>query len=81
MVLSIIKELPKKVEINAVFKYSKKIADCINVILYFHKDVIAILNSDWISPYKEHRISVLGSDGSLIFDDVRDWPKKWRGFF
>ena len=76
MVLSIIKELPKKVEINAVFKYSKKIADCINVILYFHKDVIAILNSDWISPYKEHRFSVFGSNGSLIFDDLRDWPEK-----
>ena len=42
----------------------------------FEKDIIAILNSDWISPYKEHRFSVFGSDGSLIFDDVKDWPEK-----
>ena len=76
MILSIIKTLPKKVEINAVFKCSKKIADYINVILYFENDIIAILNSDWISPYKEHRFSVFGSDGSLIFDDVKDWPEK-----
>ena len=76
MILSLVKKLPKKVEINAVFKYSKKIADYINVILYFEKDIIAILNSDWISPYKEHRFSVFGSDGSLIFDDVKDWPEK-----
>ena len=76
MILSLTKKLPKKVDINAIFKCSSEIADYINVILYFEDDIIAIINSDWISPYKEHRISVLGSDGSLIFDDVRDWPKK-----
>ena len=76
MILSITKKLPKKVEVNAIFKCSKKIADYINVILYFEKDIIAIINSDWISPYKEHRFSVLGSNGSLIFDDVKDWPEK-----
>ena len=76
MILSITKKLPKKVEVNAIFKSSKKIADYINVILYFEKGIIAIINSDWISPYKEHRFSVLGSNGSLIFDDVKDWPEK-----
>ena len=76
MILSITKNLPKKVEVNAIFKYSKKIADFINVILYFEENVVAIINSDWISPYKEHRFSVLGSKGSLIFDDVKDWPEK-----
>ena len=76
MILSLTKKIPEKVEINAIFKYSNKIADYINVILHFEKNVIAIINSDWVSPYKEHRFSVLGSDGSLIFDDVQDWPKK-----
>ena len=76
MILSITKKLPKKVDVNAIFKCSKKIADYVNVILYFEKDIIAIINSDWISPYKEHRFSVLGSNGSLIFDDVKDWPEK-----
>ena len=76
MVLSITKKLPIKVEVNAIFKCSKKIADYINVILHFEKDIIAIINSDWISPFKEHRFSVLGSNGSLIFDDVKDWPEK-----
>ena len=76
MILSITKILPKKVEINAIFKFSNEIADYINVILYFDNDIIAIINSDWISPYKEHRFSIFGSNGSLIFDDVKDWPKK-----
>ncbi len=76
MILSITNMLPINVEINAIFKNSKNIADYINVILYFDRDIVAIINSDWISPYKEHRFSVLGSKGSLIFDDVKDWPKK-----
>ena len=76
MILSITKAIPKKVEVNAIFNNSKQIADCINVLLYFENDLIAVINSDWISPYKEHRFSVLGSKGSLIFDDTKDWPNK-----
>jgi len=76
MILSITKAIPKKVKVNAVFNNSKKIADYINVLLYFENDLTAVINSDWISPYKEHRFSVLGSKGSLIFDDTKDWPNK-----
>lgn len=76
MILSITNTIPKNVEVNAVFNNSKQIADYINVILYFEKDLLAIINSDWISPYKEHRFSVLGSKGSLIFDDTKDWSNK-----
>ena len=76
MILSITKTMPKNVEVNAIFSNSKKIADYINIILYFEKKVQAVINSDWISPYKEHRFSVLGSKGSLIFDDTKDWSNK-----
>ena len=76
MILSITKTMPQNVEVNAIFSNSKKIADYINIILYFEKNIIAVINSDWISPYKEHRFSVLGSKGSLIFDDTKDWSNK-----
>ena len=76
MILSITQDFPVKVEVNAVFKNSKTVADYINIILYFEKDIIAILNMDWISPYKEHRFSVFGTKGSLIFDDTREWKTK-----
>ena len=76
MILSITETMPKKVEVNAIFNNSKNIADYINILLYFENDLIAVINSDWISPYKEHRFSVLGSKGSLIFDDTKDWPNK-----
>ena len=76
MILSITKDFPLKVDVNAVFKNSKTVADYINIILYFEKGLIAILNMDWISPYKEHRFSVFGTKGSLIFDDTREWKTK-----
>jgi UDP-2-acetamido-3-amino-2,3-dideoxy-glucuronate N-acetyltransferase len=76
MILSISEAIPKKVEVNAIFNNSKKIADYINVLLYFENGLTAVINSDWISPYKEHRFSVLGSKGSLVFDDTKDWPNK-----
>ena len=67
-----ITKLPKKADINVIYKYSKEIADYINVI-FILCDIIAIINSDWISPYKEHRFRFLDQNGSLIFDDLKDW--------
>ena len=76
MILSITEAMPINVEVNAIFNNSEKNADYINVLLYFENDLIAVISSDWISPYKEHRFSVWGSKGSLIFDDTKDWPNK-----
>lgn len=76
MILSITKNLPKKVSVNAIFKTATCKADSVNVILYFDKDLMAILNTDWISPYKEHRFSVFGTKGSFIFDDTLSWNNK-----
>ena len=38
--------------------------------------ITALLNSDWMCPYKEHRFSIIGTKGSLIFDDTREWNDK-----
>ena len=76
MIISLINETPKNIQVNTIFKNSKSHPDIINTILTFENNVYAHLNSDWISPYKEHRFSVLGSKGSLIFDDNQDWGKK-----
>ena len=76
MIISLINQTPKDIQVNTIFKNSKLYPDIINAILTFDNNVYAYLNADWISPYKEHRFSVLGSKGSLIFDDNQDWGKK-----
>ena len=27
-------------------------------------------------PYKEHKFSVIGSKGSIVYDDTQEWSKK-----
>jgi UDP-2-acetamido-3-amino-2,3-dideoxy-glucuronate N-acetyltransferase len=76
MILGITNDLPINVSVNALFKNSTHIPDSINAILKFKHNLTAMINVDWMSPYKEHRFSVLGSKGSLIFDDTKDWKEK-----
>ena len=76
MILSITNEMPINVRVNAIFKNSKTFPDIINIILKFKNNIHAIINADWISPYKEHRFSALGSEGGLIFDDNKNWNEK-----
>lgn len=76
MILSITKELPIKVIAQSIHHNSNIGPDAICATLFFSNGVTAFLNSDWMCPYKEHRFSVIGSKGSLIFDDTKDWNNK-----
>ncbi len=76
MILAITNELPYRVSVNALFKNSKHVPDSVNAILKFKNNITGTINVDWMSPYKEHRFCVLGSKGSLIFDDTKDWKRK-----
>ena len=76
MVLSITKNLPKSLQVQSIHHNSNLGPDAISVKLSFIDGVTALINCDWMCPYKEHRFSVIGSNGSLIFDDTRDWSNK-----
>ena len=34
------------------------------------------MQTSWMCPYKEHRLTVSGSAGSIVFDDTKAWPEK-----
>ena len=34
------------------------------------------MQTSWLSPFKEHQLSVTGTAGSLVFDDTKPWPEK-----
>ncbi|MDC1375523.1 Gfo/Idh/MocA family oxidoreductase [bacterium] len=76
MVLSIIRDLPNNLEVQSIHHNSNLGPDAISVKLSFNDGITAFINCDWMCPYKEHRFSVIGTNGSLIFDDTRDWPNK-----
>jgi len=76
MILSITKILPTNLQVQSIHHNSNLGPDAISVKLSFNEKVTALINCDWMCPYKEHRFSVIGTKGSLIFDDTRDWSNK-----
>ena len=50
--------------------------DIIFTSFKFANSVTAIMHSSWYSPYKEHRLVVTGSLGSIIFDDTKPSQQK-----
>ena len=76
MVLAIAKKLPNNLQVQSIHHNSNLGPDAINVRLSFNNGMTALINCDWMCPYKEHRFSVIGTNGSLIFDDTREWSNK-----
>ena len=76
MILSIVKELPIDVNVQSIHHHNNIGPDAVSVKLSFTGGVTALINSDWMCPYKEHKFSVIGTKGSLIFDDTKNWSEK-----
>ena len=76
MILSIVKELPIDVNVQSIHHHDNVGPDAVNIKLSFSKGLTALINSDWMSPYKEHKFSIIGTRGSLIFDDTKTWSEK-----
>tara|TARA_B100000989_G_scaffold296961_1_gene281403 strand:- start:1262 stop:2212 length:951 start_codon:yes stop_codon:yes gene_type:complete len=76
MILAITEELPFDVNVQSIHHNNNIGPDAISVKLSFSNGVTALINSDWMCPYKEHKFSVIGTKGSLIFDDTKTWSDK-----
>ena len=76
MILSIVKELPIDVNVQSIHHHDNVGPDAVSVKLSFSKGLTALINSDWMCPYKEHKFSIIGTKGSLIFDDTKTWSDK-----
>lgn len=70
MVLGIMQTRPKQVEALAVRVVNPAIPDQFSVQLQFSDVVTAQVNVSWLSPYKEHKLVVLGTEGALVFEDT-----------
>ena len=76
MILAIMQELPVGISAHSIHHNSNIGPDAISIKLSFKTGATALINCDWMCPYKEHRFSVIGSEGSLVFDDTVEWSKK-----
>ena len=76
MILSIVKELPIDINVQSIHHHNNIGPDAVSIKLSFANGITALINSDWMCPYKEHKFSIIGTKGSLIFDDTKTWSEK-----
>jgi UDP-2-acetamido-3-amino-2,3-dideoxy-glucuronate N-acetyltransferase len=74
MILGLTGSLPTSITAQAVHIVSG-LADMVRVQMHFGS-LSAHVNVSWLHPQKEHRLSVVGDTGSLVFDDSQPWESK-----
>jgi predicted dehydrogenase len=60
----------QKHKINLVYPNSQGLADTVWSTLYYPSGFNATLHFCWLNPDKQRRLSVVGSQGTLIFDEM-----------
>lgn len=69
VVLSLVGEIPKSVVCHGKDHINEGVHDVTNSILKF-KNAYVNINVNWLNPYKEQKMSIIGEKGMIIFDDV-----------
>ena len=52
------------------------VADTTLTTIKFAGGVRAHVFVSWLNPFKEQKLTVVGSNGMVVFDDTRPWPEK-----
>ncbi|MEZ5690642.1 MAG: Gfo/Idh/MocA family oxidoreductase [Rickettsiales bacterium] len=76
MILAIAGQAPDKVLTRANTQISDGICDIATLHLNFPGKLTAHVMVSWLHPVKEHRLTVIGEKGALVFDDAKGWDEK-----
>lgn len=76
LILAIAGTQPSQVICHGVSHITPGVVDILSTGLGFENGISAHMQTSWLSPYKEHRLTVTGETGSLVFDDTKPWQEK-----
>ena len=76
MILSLTGCEPSDVEALAVTVVDEAIPDEFSVQLRFPNGCTGLVRASWISPFKEHKLVVLGTTGAIVFEDTAADPAR-----
>ena len=76
LILALMGEAPQQVSSHGASHVTPGLPDMVSSWLGFSGGRSAMMNTGWMCPYKEHRLTVTGTRGSLVFDDTRPWAEK-----
>jgi UDP-2-acetamido-3-amino-2,3-dideoxy-glucuronate N-acetyltransferase len=69
-------ELPEQVRCTGEAFLTRGTADTTLTSLRFSNGVRAHVYVSWLNPFKEQKLTVVGSKAMAVFDDTRPWPEK-----
>lgn len=76
MILSLVNDMPIRVDAIGAHHLHQNIADVTTTSMTFPGGVAAQIYVSWLHPYKEQRLSVIGERGMAVFDDGEPWERK-----
>lgn len=76
VILSLTGRMPQEVRCTGESYLSQNISDITLTTLSFSENLRAHVYSSWLHPFKEQKITVVGSSGMAVFDDLKPWPEK-----
>lgn len=76
MVLRLANAFPEAVSAQAVKVVNPQTPDQFHVQLQFPDAVTGNVAVSWVSPFKEHKLTVLGTTGAMVFEDTADDPAR-----
>ncbi len=69
-------QLPQKIRCVGQDYLSHGVADTTLTTLNFNNKVRAHIYVSWLNPFKEQKLTVVGSNGMAVFDDTKPWGEK-----
>ena len=76
LILALAGSLPNKIHCAGSSHMTVGMVDYLSTFLGFENGVSAGMQTSWLSPLKEHQLTVTGTAGSMVFDDTKPWPEK-----
>jgi predicted dehydrogenase len=76
LILTLAGGLPNKIHCAGSSHVTDGVVDYLSSFLGFENGISAGMQTSWLSPLKEHKLTVTGTNGSMVFDDTKPWPEK-----
>lgn len=77
VILSLVGDrLPERVRCTGESYVTNGVVDTTMTVLRFPDRVRAHVYVSWLNPFKEQKLTVVGSRGMAVFDDTRPWAEK-----
>ena len=68
--------VPESVRCMGNAYLSSNVADSTLTVMRFSGNVMAQIYVTWLNPFKEQKLTIVGTDGMAVFDDTKPWAEK-----